>query len=334
MRCHEVRKYLYAFADGELEIKDNLEVLAHLNMCPACAERLDVEQQLKQCLAGLFAAERAPEALTARVWEQVRPARSGRRAGSRSAVRFLGPALAAAALIALVVLVWIEARPGRSTGTSGAVLDNPRYRVAGAELPQCFELGHHKCSAIGSSHHARGLSRNLDEIAAVWSADLHFPVLAPDWRAEKLRFVSACRCGLPGGMVGAHLVYDKYTHVEPVSLYSLQPGGPFDQFEETVVNGKAYLLSRAGETDLIAWQDPLADYVLCARADDEGARELIRQLIDPIRVALADTPPAAAEAFAAVDVFSRPAPNLLTSLASTFALIRYPAPPPGDRSDR
>ena len=33
MDCNELNKYLYPFLDDELDMSQNLEVLAHLNVC-------------------------------------------------------------------------------------------------------------------------------------------------------------------------------------------------------------------------------------------------------------------------------------------------------------
>ena len=47
MTCKTFRKYLYAFADGELETRENLEALEHLNMCPSCCRKVAVQQALR-----------------------------------------------------------------------------------------------------------------------------------------------------------------------------------------------------------------------------------------------------------------------------------------------
>ncbi|MCC7314685.1 MAG: zf-HC2 domain-containing protein, partial [Planctomycetes bacterium] len=36
MNCKSVQKFLHAFADGQLGVRANCEVLDHLKMCPSC----------------------------------------------------------------------------------------------------------------------------------------------------------------------------------------------------------------------------------------------------------------------------------------------------------
>ena len=50
MNCTQFRKYAGAFADGELDIPLNLEALEHLNMCPACTQRVDEITALRSAL--------------------------------------------------------------------------------------------------------------------------------------------------------------------------------------------------------------------------------------------------------------------------------------------
>lgn len=48
MRCPEVRDLLHAFLDGELEVDRNVVILKHLELCPPCRERSEVEQRLRE----------------------------------------------------------------------------------------------------------------------------------------------------------------------------------------------------------------------------------------------------------------------------------------------
>ncbi len=67
MNCNEVRKYLYAFADGELETPENLDVLEHLNMCPGCTQKINVQQRLRENIARVMSEVTAPPELRAAV---------------------------------------------------------------------------------------------------------------------------------------------------------------------------------------------------------------------------------------------------------------------------
>ena len=54
MKCHQARKFVEAFSDGELDVARNLEVLEHLNMCPACTQRASDIPALKAALSRRF----------------------------------------------------------------------------------------------------------------------------------------------------------------------------------------------------------------------------------------------------------------------------------------
>lgn len=47
MNCNDARKYFYAFLDNELDVEKNIEVLAHLDMCCECGQRMEKERLLQ-----------------------------------------------------------------------------------------------------------------------------------------------------------------------------------------------------------------------------------------------------------------------------------------------
>ena len=46
MNCNDIRKYFYAFIDNELDVEKNIEILAHLDMCYECSQRIERERLL------------------------------------------------------------------------------------------------------------------------------------------------------------------------------------------------------------------------------------------------------------------------------------------------
>jgi len=54
MKESEIRKYLPAFADGELDVEQNLKVLEHMAMDPKATRRVMHQQQLKQACCKHF----------------------------------------------------------------------------------------------------------------------------------------------------------------------------------------------------------------------------------------------------------------------------------------
>lgn len=67
MNCTDVRKYFYAFLDGELDVEKNIEVLAHLNMCHACSLKLEKERLLQKRVKETVGKVKAPAYLERKI---------------------------------------------------------------------------------------------------------------------------------------------------------------------------------------------------------------------------------------------------------------------------
>jgi hypothetical protein len=67
MKCHEAKRALDLFMDGELSVPENMKVLEHLNLCRGCAGVYEGEKALRSGLKSRMGAERAPEGLEARL---------------------------------------------------------------------------------------------------------------------------------------------------------------------------------------------------------------------------------------------------------------------------
>ncbi|MEK7470158.1 MAG: anti-sigma factor [Planctomycetota bacterium] len=67
MNCPEVRKIVYLFVDGALDPRANVDVLAHLNMCPPCNERFSDAKKFEDFLKERLRPQPAPPAVRARI---------------------------------------------------------------------------------------------------------------------------------------------------------------------------------------------------------------------------------------------------------------------------
>ncbi|MBT3353319.1 MAG: hypothetical protein HN402_00225, partial [Candidatus Scalindua sp.] len=63
MNCNDVRKYFYAFLDDELDVEKNIEVLAHLDMCCECSQRMEKERLLQNRVRETVCEVKAPDYL-------------------------------------------------------------------------------------------------------------------------------------------------------------------------------------------------------------------------------------------------------------------------------
>jgi hypothetical protein len=60
MKCHEARRALDLFMDGELSVSENMKVLEHLNLCGTCASVYEGEKALRKALQTQLEAVKIP----------------------------------------------------------------------------------------------------------------------------------------------------------------------------------------------------------------------------------------------------------------------------------
>ena len=51
MNCRELREYLFAFLDSELDAALSIEVQRHLEQCPECAREAEIERAIRRQLS-------------------------------------------------------------------------------------------------------------------------------------------------------------------------------------------------------------------------------------------------------------------------------------------
>ena len=73
MKCHEARRLLDVFHDGELSVSENMKILEHLNLCVPCAEVYEGENALRTALKGQMGAVQAPAELDGRIRRRLDP---------------------------------------------------------------------------------------------------------------------------------------------------------------------------------------------------------------------------------------------------------------------
>lgn len=63
MICSEVREYLFAFLDNELDVALSIEVQRHLERCGQCAHEVEIERAIRKSLAARLSDQRVPPML-------------------------------------------------------------------------------------------------------------------------------------------------------------------------------------------------------------------------------------------------------------------------------
>jgi anti-sigma factor RsiW len=107
MKCHEAKRHLDLFMDGELSVPENLKVLEHLNLCRACGSVYEGEKALRAELRTQLGSEAAPAGLLEKLAGSAAPVVPFRRFSGRQGLL----SVAAAAALFLVALAFVLTSP-------------------------------------------------------------------------------------------------------------------------------------------------------------------------------------------------------------------------------
>ena len=277
MNCVEFRKYVEAFADGELSTERNLDALEHLKMCPGCVRRVDGIHSLKRALLRLEADTEAPPRLRAAILARGDEASSPIGAGMRGWWLRAGVPLTAVAAGVVFALwmtgSWFEPRPlpGQTTLLRALAVDARQQ--------------HRSCEVMGPDHHDPALPRDLAGVASAMSRAIRLRVIAPDLSAAGYRFLGADRCGIRG-RPGAHVLYQSTTSGLFLSVFTVprvidlqmnRVGGP---------DNASYFAATQDGLTVAAWSEGGQSYVWCARLPEPVLLPLLeacRTLYSPAR---------------------------------------------------
>ena len=114
MSCEGMQTLIQGYADGELDLLDNLRAEEHLKDCAVCARDLQNHQALRLAFAGGSLYFSAPPTVRARIRSAVRASGNAKPTPSSSSWRWMALAASFALLaIALSNLVLLRSRPSR-----------------------------------------------------------------------------------------------------------------------------------------------------------------------------------------------------------------------------
>jgi len=219
MNDNEARKYLTAFADGELDVDTNLRVLEYMKMHRDAADRVMHQQQLRDATARVMRAQSPapPVELQEQVEAMVNraattPASLGRvdRSVGRSGRRWL-PALAAAAALMLVTTLVALYLPGGS-GNTGEVVLNARAGMIAR---------HEQCARNLDMLQREGLEQSLEAVpTSVYNTFNQQAAPGLDLSSLGYVFEGIGHCTAPGGKA-LHLMYVPSDDAAPQKTISL-----------------------------------------------------------------------------------------------------------------
>ena len=104
MDCDRLRASLYAYLDGELDIKDTIEAEQHITECPMCEALVRYEERFRTTVRGMLVREPAPAELRKRIAASL-DAHQQSRFAWLSRLPLSNLRLAAAASVAAVVVL-------------------------------------------------------------------------------------------------------------------------------------------------------------------------------------------------------------------------------------
>ncbi len=112
MNCTEIREYLFAFLDNELDAHLSIELQHHLDHCPTCAQQAEIEREVRRQLGEELADAQAVPAFDATVLAatladgRAEPATARFAWRQRRTANFVG----IAAAVAVIVILWATTR--------------------------------------------------------------------------------------------------------------------------------------------------------------------------------------------------------------------------------
>ena len=269
MNCQQVKKYIGAFADGELDVKQNLEVLEHVNICPECAQRAEEVAQLQRALRRIWEQETAPPELHARVRAALSSEALINTTGDnvtstvahpaattmRRPFDVLVPLTLAASLVAAMAVWQFWPVPHSQIGQATVV-----YARAAADV----RAQHGLCvTRHGPDHHDNSLSRELPVIARRLGERLGLRVIAPDLESFGYELIGADRCGIKG-RPGSHILYRPPQGGDMLSVFTVQRMAEMIPDGLTRIAGRDYYVNADAEPTLVAWHESGETQVFCA----------------------------------------------------------------------
>ncbi|MGB0716624.1 MAG: anti-sigma factor family protein [Phycisphaerae bacterium] len=278
MNCTQCQKYLGAYADGELGVEKNLEVLDHLKMCPACVKRVASIQEMKVALQRVLPSDSAPPSLATSILSGLDDAENTHAAGEPALsltdqgdsgdgwsddrslpaqpVRRLRFPIRAVIGLAAVLVIMVGIRdvvfgPGGGTAMAATVV-----------FEEATER-HRTCSMLGDV--PSSFPSDREEAACCMRRKLNLRVVAPDLSKYGYEFVGADTCGL-AQRDGAHLVYRHTGRPSRLSLFFVERFETKQKSvgESTVIDGQHCPSNKGRGTSLLLWQDEGQSCIACA----------------------------------------------------------------------
>ncbi|HUN81865.1 MAG TPA: zf-HC2 domain-containing protein [Phycisphaerae bacterium] len=279
MNCKEARKLLYAFADGQLGVKDNCEVLDHLKMCSGCSHVVDEHQALRSAVGRSIGGISVPPSLHNQVASSL-PSKA-----TSAAAGFMKPrafALAAGIVLVAGVALW---RSGWLPTGSG---DRPVVVEPGNSAATMIAQVHNECCQHADFHQSKDLPTSLKAVgpAICEHYGQTIAALAPDLSQYGYRFESANFCGVQDkpGTVGGHILYVADSASKRMSFFSVPRWDCLDKCKKYSVpsedGSRKYEVDQegGGKLCIVAWHNDRTTYICCGPESFDVVEKMVKQV--------------------------------------------------------
>ncbi len=283
MNCKNARHLIFAFADGQLDVKDNCDLLDHLKMCPACTARVDEHQRLRVALRRSMENIEVPSGLAAKVRANVLGSKAPR--DSRRLLRLVPAFLLTAACIAFAFRSISDFVAGGVTFTVESTRVVPRGLNAAVQVT-------HKHLACGAGSHVHANMESTVNPATVGrTMSAHYSnsivVMAPNFSEQGYFLETASYCGVQDteNRQGAHLVFASNVGNDRISFFSVPRWDCLDQCGHREVDGtglKYYGVPQesGGMLNLVYWHQDSTTYIVCGSLSSERLSSMVREVHD------------------------------------------------------
>lgn len=242
MTCGEVREYLFAFLDSELDAPLSIELQRHIEHCPACAREVEIERTVRRQLAvGLerqgpinaldeYAMRRRLASATGESVVKERPARRLR--------RWVFAATSVAAVLILGVVAWLsnhpdDPRPSANHLADGIVADFEGFVAHGSPVQ------------FASADAAAVSAWLLDQTGIA--------VLLPNATPDGCRLIGARKCEIEG-RTAAFALY-RLDGVPSTLIVLNGQGIDFGQMAQVEHEGRTYWVDRCKGHTVLACRE-------------------------------------------------------------------------------
>ncbi len=202
MNCTEIREYLFAFLDNELDAHLSIELQHHLDHCPACAQQAEIEREVRRQLGGVLAPTEAVPVFDASILQATLTDGRAELGSSRLAKRrWRAAQLVGIAAAAVVVILW--------TLTRDATAPSPQAGNLADLVVQDYE------HFMDEGQTVQLASADAAEVSTWLRAQTGLEVSIAAMTHERCKLVGARKCTL-SGQPAAFALYDMAG--TPVSL--------------------------------------------------------------------------------------------------------------------